>query len=71
MSSDNLVGHASGWTVEALPDGTYRWAAHGPTGAVHGSAPTRAAAERAARQAEQDLMQERRTARGGGGQPDV
>lgn len=59
MSRYNLVGHASGWTVEALPDGTYRWAAHGTNGTINGSAPTRAAAERAARQAEQDLIRHR------------
>jgi hypothetical protein len=52
------TGHASGWSVDEDPEGGFRWTAFGPGGTVQGEAPTRAEAERAAMQAEQDLLEE-------------
>lgn len=52
------VGHLSGWSVDEDPEGGFRWTAFGPAGTVQGEAPTRAEAERAAMQAEQELLEE-------------
>jgi hypothetical protein len=60
---DEQPGHASGWSVDEDPEGGFRWTAFGPAGTVQGQAPTRAQAERAAMQAEQDLVEERSQAR--------
>jgi hypothetical protein len=56
---DEQTGYASGWSVDEDPEGGFRWTAFGPAGTVQGQAPTRAEAERAAMQAEQDLAEER------------
>jgi hypothetical protein len=56
---DEQTGYASGWSVDEDPEGGFRWTAFGPAGTVQGQAPTRAEAERAAMQAEQDLEEER------------
>jgi Streptomycin adenylyltransferase len=53
--NEERIGYSSGWTVEEDPEGGFRWAAHGPGGILHGQAVTRAAAERAAQEAEQEL----------------
>ena len=60
---DEQPGYASGWSVDEDPEGGFRWTAFGPAGTVQGQAPTRAEAERAAMQAEQDLEEERGRAR--------
>jgi len=60
---DEQTGHLSGWSVDEDPEGGFRWTAFGPAGTVQGQAPTRAEAERAAMQAEQDLMEEQGRAR--------
>ncbi len=57
-TEDDRIGHASGWTVDEDPQGGFRWTAYGPAGTTHGQAPTRAEAERAASQAEEDLVRE-------------
>lgn len=53
--NEERIGYSSGWTVEEDPEGGFRWAAHGPGGILHGQAVTRAAAERAAQEAEREL----------------
>jgi hypothetical protein len=52
------TGYVSGWSVDDDPEGGFRWTAFGPAGTLQGQAPTRAAAERAAMRAEQELVQE-------------
>jgi hypothetical protein len=52
------TGHLSGWSVDEDPEGGFRWTAFGPAGTIQGQAPTRAEAERAAMQAEQELLEE-------------
>jgi hypothetical protein len=55
--SNDQTGHLSGWSVDEDPEGGFRWTAFGPAGSVQGRAPTRAGAERAAMQAEQELVE--------------
>jgi hypothetical protein len=57
------AGHVSGWSTDEDPEGGFRWTAFGPAGTVQGEAPTRAEGERAAMQAEQDLLEESDRAR--------
>jgi uncharacterized protein len=56
--NEKRIGYSSGWTVEEDPEGSFRWAAHGPAGTLRGQAETRAEAERAAQEAEQELAAE-------------
>lgn len=43
------LGSASGWSVYDAPSGTgFQWSAYGPGGGTHGSAKTRAEAQRKA-----------------------
>ena len=58
-AQNQQAGHVSGWSVDEDPEGGFRWTAFGPAGTRQGQAPTRAKAERAAMQAEQDLEEER------------
>jgi uncharacterized protein len=55
--NERRIGYSSGWTVEEDPEGSFRWAAHGPAGILRGQAETRAQAERAAQEAEQELAE--------------
>jgi hypothetical protein len=52
------TGYVSGWSVDDDAEGGFRWTAFGPAGTLQGQTPTRAAAERAAMRAEQELVQE-------------
>jgi hypothetical protein len=61
--NDEQTGYASGWSVDEDPEGGFRWTAFGPAGTRQGQAPTRAEAERAAMQAEQDLEEQQSRAR--------
>ena len=56
--NEQRIGYSSGWTVEEDPEGSFRWAAHGPAGTLRGQAKTRAEAEQAAQEAEQELAAE-------------
>jgi hypothetical protein len=56
MSSEPVdPGHNSGFSVQEAAGGEYRWSAFGPSGTREGKAETRADAEAAAREAEQQL----------------
>ena len=52
-------GSASGYSVEADPDGGFRWSAFGPAGTLQGRADSRGDAEVAAQGAEQELRRTR------------
>jgi enamine deaminase RidA (YjgF/YER057c/UK114 family) len=49
------IGYSSGWSVDEGPEGSFHWSAYGPGGFLRGQAETRAAAEQAAQEAEQQL----------------
>jgi uncharacterized protein len=68
--NEERIGYGSGWTVEEDPEGSFRWAAYGPAGTRQGRAGTRAEAERAAQEAEQELAA-RADAHGRPGTPQV
>jgi Acetyltransferase (GNAT) domain len=55
-TEEDMVGQASGWSVDEDEGGGFRWAAYGPAGTAQGQAATREEAERAAMRAEQDLI---------------
>jgi hypothetical protein len=56
MSSEPVdPGHNSGFSVQEAAGAGYRWSAFGPSGTREGKAETRADAEAAAREAEQQL----------------
>jgi hypothetical protein len=57
-TEDDGIGHASGWSVDEDPEGGFRWTAYAPAGTAQGREPTHEDAERAAAQAEQDLVRE-------------
>jgi hypothetical protein len=52
------TGHSSGWSVDEDPEDGFKWTAHGPTGTRHGHAENREEAERAALEAEHELIEE-------------
>lgn len=54
------IGRASGFSVETLDDGTFRWSAFGPRGTRTGRAATREEAEAEARAAERELTEPER-----------